>query len=187
PPPGPSRPAPEVPASAPPSSAPASPPSGDPEPAPPAPSGGPLDLERLEATWVDAVLPTLGGLAKAMFNVGRFTGLDGTTAVLALPNDVHRQKCERKRPEVEQALSDAVGSTITLRLVVDDDPGAEPDRPAGGDSGGRGRPDPGPESHEDVLDGADVHDLDDAPDAPAGGLQALTEAFPGAELVEGER
>lgn len=38
-----------------------------------------------------------------------------------------------------------------------------------------------PDEH---LAGADVHDLDDAPGAPTGGLAALTEAFPGAELLE---
>jgi hypothetical protein len=38
-----------------------------------------------------------------------------------------------------------------------------------------------PDEH---LAGHDVHDLPDAPDAPTGGLAALTEAFPGAELIE---
>ena len=38
-----------------------------------------------------------------------------------------------------------------------------------------------PDEH---LAGTDVHDLDDAPDAPTGGIDALTQAFPGAELVD---
>ena len=118
-----------------------------------------------------------------MFSVGRFVGVDGTTAVLALPNDVHRQKCEQKRSEVEAALSTALSATISLRLVVDDnDPGSSAFSPVGSPAG----PSRTPEREDDVLDGGDVHDLEDAPDAPTGGIQALTEAFPGAELLEGD-
>ncbi len=125
------------------------------------------------------MLPNLRGLTKAMYAVGRFTGIDDATAVLALPNEVHRQKCEQKRPEVEEALSNALGSKIGLRLIVDDEAGA----PAPGSPGGSN--DPTSEPEEDLA-GVDVHDLEDAPDAPAGGIQALTEAFPGAALIDGD-
>lgn len=115
------------------------------------------------------MLPGLAGITKAMFSAGRFVGLEGEAAVLALPNDMHRQKCEQKRADVERVLSDRLGSPVTLRLVVDSAAGG----PVAVDV-----PD------EDHLGGADVHDLDDAPDAPTGGLGALQNAFPGAELIE---
>ncbi|HEX2577465.1 MAG TPA: DNA polymerase III subunit gamma/tau [Aquihabitans sp.] len=172
--------------------APTPPAKGDPDPGPApgaeTPAAGALPTpEQLIAIWNESVLPSLGGLAKAMYAVGRFTATEGSTAVLAFPNEVHRQKCEQKRGEVEQALSERLGSPVTLRLVVDsagdrgDDPG---DAQAGPRGGGRRAPGPPPEDDFD-LGGQDVHDLDDAPDAPTGGLDALTQAFPGSELVEG--
>ena len=55
----------------------------------------------------------------------------------------------------------------------------------GTDPSSRGQSTPTPEEDFDL--GADnVHDLDDAPAAPTGGLDALTEAFPGSELVDGK-
>lgn len=133
------------------------------------------------------MLPSLGGLVKAMYSVGRFTDVDGATATLALPNEVHRQKCEQKRSEVEAALSQRLDHPIRLRLVVDG--GSAPDdRSTMGHDGAPGPsgrpPEPGPDDFD--LGGHDVHDLDDAPDGPTGGMDALTEAFPGAELVEGQ-
>lgn len=165
--------------------------------------GSATDIAAIERTWTETVLPTLGGLTKAMFSVGRFVSADGATAVLALPNEVHRQKCEQKRPEVEAALSAALPAPVALTLIVDDDAttgdpygsggsrsggtSSGPHRPAAGGQAGRGgRAESEIETADDVLGGGDVHDLEDAPDAPAGGIQALTEAFPGAELLEGD-
>lgn len=129
------------------------------------------------------MLPSLGGLAKAMYSVGRFTEVQGSTAVMAFPNEVHREKCEQKRSEVEAALAKELAAPVTLRLVVDGNGGvrhdgapADLDRDVGGDE---------PPDDVDALGGHDVHDLDDAPDAPTGGLDALTEAFPGSELIDG--
>ncbi|MBA3282299.1 MAG: hypothetical protein H0U29_08725, partial [Acidimicrobiia bacterium] len=145
------------------------------------------DRDEVITLWNETVLPSLGGLTKAMYAVGRITEVTASTAVLAFPNDVHRQKCQQKQAEVERALSNALGRPVELRLVVDS-PGdqGDPSNAGGGErnsSSGRG----GTLANDDDLDltGADVHDLDDAPDAPAGGIDALTQAFPGSELVEG--
>jgi hypothetical protein len=143
-------------------------------------------LAQLEGLWNDEILANLGGLAKAMYAAGRFTSLEGGVAVFALPNEVHRQKCEQKRGEVEQAVGARLGAPVTLRLVVDDDPSAGTAAlpAAGGSGGGRSAAPAVSDDPEEHLAGADVHDLDDAPDAPAGGIAALTEAFPGSELID---
>jgi DNA polymerase-3 subunit gamma/tau len=158
----------------------------------PAVAGGGA-LAQLDGLWNGEILGSLGGLAKAMYSAGRFTSLEGGVATFALPNEVHRQKCEQKRTEVEQAVSARLGSPVTLRLVVDDsvEGGAAPGSGSGsgsgggrgGSGGGRGA-DAAPEDPDEHLAGADVHDLDDAPDAPLGGIAALTEAFPGSELID---
>ncbi|MCU1499398.1 MAG: dnaX, partial [Acidimicrobiales bacterium] len=169
---------------------PAGPDATAPSPAPsrspgPATEGGPAagglpDRDGITALWNDQILPSLGGLAKAMYSVGRFVDVQGSTATLAFPNEVHRQKCEQKRSEVESALSSRLGQVVRLSLVVD----------AAGGSDDRGGPStttpaaPEPENLAD-LGVTDINDLDDAPDAASGGLDALADAFPGSEFIEG--
>ncbi|MCU1352462.1 MAG: polymerase subunit gamma/tau, partial [Acidimicrobiales bacterium] len=143
------------------------------EAATPEPSAGP-GADEVAAAWSDAVVPKLGGLARAMFSAGRVTDVTAGEVVLAFPNDAHRQKCERKKPEVERVLSDHLGRPYRLRLVADDNVAGPADAPA------RDRvPEPEPEPL-----GSDVHELEDAPPAPVVGVDALTAAFPGAELIE---
>jgi len=145
-----------------------------------------MAVEDLNRLWHEEVIPDLTGMTKAMFSVGRFTAFDAGVATLALPNEVHRQKCQQKRPEVEGVLRDRLSPDLRLDLVVDDSDGegggrrggGGPGGPGGGGSGGRG---PAP---DDDLGGADVHDLENAPDARTGGIDMLTDAFPGAEIIE---
>jgi DNA polymerase-3 subunit gamma/tau len=139
----------------------------------PAPTGD------LDALWSDRVLPALSGLTKAMYQSARLVGLDGGTATVGVDNDHHRDNCERKRPDVERALSEVVGRPLTVRFEVGGLPATSGDAARPGAA-----PAPVSDDPEEHLAGADVHDLDDAPDAPTGGLSALTEAFPGAEIIE---
>ena len=141
------------------------------------------DLAALAAVWDDTDLP-LKGLARAMYREGRFTEVSGTTATVVFPNSVHRDKCESRRAEVEQALSARFGAEVRLRLLADGESGAPPGSP--GPSGGPSAPtDAVSEPDDDVpLAIAEVRELPDAPSAATGGIDALTEAFPGAEFVE---
>lgn len=146
--------------------------------APAAPASG-TPAAGLGDLWTERVLPSLSGLTKAMYQSAELVRLDGGTATIRVDNEHHQQNCERKRPDVESALTAAVGQPVTVQFEVGGEvSSARP--PAGG-----GRPAPevsdDPDEH---LAGHDVHDLPDAPDAPTGGLAALTEAFPGAELIE---
>ena len=148
-------------------------------PASPAPAAGATDLAGL---WTDRVLPTLSGLTKAMYQSAELASLEGGVAVLRVENDHHRSNCERKRGDVEAALAEAVGSPVKVRLEVDGDGGSSPAPPTSG-----GRPPaatPVSDDPDEHLAGYDVHDLADAPDAPLGGIAALTEAFPGSEIIE---
>ncbi len=147
----------------------------------PLPAEGELTRESLTLAWADKVMPSLGGLAKAMYGVGRFLEVDASSAVFALPNEAHRRKCDQRRTEVEAALSTHVGRPVTLRLVVDD--GRPGERPAGPPSspppaqGGR------PPDVEDFAS-IDIDALEDAPHDRRDGVARLSEAFPGAELVQ---
>lgn len=154
-------------------------PAPPPSATPPGPvdTGSPADLDTFTRGWNDQVIPELRGATKAMFNVGELTAFDGTTATLSLPNDVHRQKCEQRLSDVEAVARRHLGSSIRLRLVVGDHGVRPADDPRGsGDDGGS------PDDFD--LGDIDVDALEDAPDEPTGGIDALTEAFPGAEFVD---
>ena len=77
-------------------------------------------------SWGDGLLASLPNRARARFRVGRFTEVDGATAVFALPNETHRSYCEEVRPEVEAALAARFGTAVPIRLVVDDEAADEP-------------------------------------------------------------
>jgi DNA polymerase-3 subunit gamma/tau len=139
----------------------------------------------LTLAWADHVLTALRPAVKARFAAGRFISVDDTGAVFGLPNQAHRDKCDERRGDVEAALADHFGQPVPLRLVVDDGSGgAELVPPAATEAAAA----PQPEVVEDEAASIDPAELIDAPStASGGGLDKLTEAFPGAELVEEEK
>ena len=95
-------------------------------PAPPAATGPFPTRDQLVQAWGDHVIGRLRPKAKALFQAGRFVGVEGDRAVFGLPNETHRSRCEEVRGEIEAALSEQFGLPVGLDLVVD--PGAEPPR-----------------------------------------------------------
>jgi DNA polymerase III subunit gamma/tau len=168
-------------APAPASPAPATPPRPDPPPAEAAPtpvaSGAPStpdvpfpSRDALTMAWADQVVPRLKGLARAIFLPGRFVAADGLVATFALPSLQQVAKCQDYQGEVEAALAAQFRRPVPLRLVVDD--------------GGRVEPaDAAP-----TLPADDEIDLAELVDAPPGSvpssLDRLTQAFPGAQLID---
>ena len=146
------------------------------------PPAGPAGAADLGALWSEQVVPSLAGHTKAMYQSAELASLDGGVAVIRVENDHHRSNCERKRSDVEAALTAAVGSPVTVRLEVDGDGGSMSAPPSA--SGSTAKPAPVSDDPDEHLAGYDVHELPDAPDAPQGGIAALTEAFPGSELLE---
>jgi DNA polymerase-3 subunit gamma/tau len=146
------------------------PPSGE---APPPAAAAPFPTrDELTLAWADHVLGAMPRRASVRFQVGRFLSADEGGAVFALPNAVHRDRCEEVRAEAEAALAAQFGRPVPLRLVVD----GEAPRPA--DAGGP----PAPPAPDDDVD------LNDLRDAPPGGLASpldhVMQAFEGAQVVE---
>ncbi len=75
--------------------------------------------DQLVQAWGDHIIGRLRPKAKALFQAGRFVGVDGDRAVFGLPNDMHRTRCEDVRGDVEAALSEHFGQPVGLTLVVD--------------------------------------------------------------------
>jgi hypothetical protein len=104
-----------------------------PEPGPSAPSSVPFPTrDELVQTWGDHVIGRLRPKAKALYQAGRFVGVDGNRAVFALPNEIHRTRCAEMQSEIEAALSERFGRPIPLELVVEagTGPGAGASAPA---------------------------------------------------------
>jgi len=139
-------------------------------------------LSELESAWNGQVLPALKQGTRAMYLTGRFLEPAAGTAVFALANAPTRDHCEKKRPEVEAALTAHFGRPVPLRLVAKADDAA----PVGAGGGRPSRSSRSAKPSEDALDAGDevddVHSLEDAP--ASSGVDRLAEAFPGAELVE---
>lgn len=145
--------------------------------APQAPTGGGVNLAVLEASW-DEVKAGLPGRARSRFSGGRFISAADGVVVFGLPNEMHRDRCLECVDDVRQGLERAVGGPIDLQLMVDGD--APPPTARAVDRPREPEPGAGPAEEEAV----DLSALTDADPDAAGGIDLLTEAFPGAEIVD---
>lgn len=143
--------------------------------APPSPitassPGGLPPIEMLEAAWNESVVSKIKPIVRAMYKAGRFVGERNGKVQYAFDTSVQRDKCEEHRVDVEAALAAHFGRAVPLELVL-----RTVDQRAAASSG----------SVEEMIDPTE---LVDAPPATArSGLDRLTEAFPGAELVREDR
>jgi DNA polymerase III subunit gamma/tau len=113
--------------------------------------------------------------AKSRFRVGRFVTPQDGRATFALPNAIHRDRCEEVRVEVEGALATHFGRPVPLRLITEDQ---APPSALSSPSGASGPP---PADDESI----DLHDLQDAPDSELRSpLDHVLQAFEGATVVE---
>lgn len=166
----------------------------------PAPgSGSSPDRDALTLAFGDVVLPSLRGVAKSVFGGGRFVTVTERGAVFEVENAPTRERAEKYRGDVEAALSAHFGVPVTLVLSDAMDPiahgpvGGTSTQPSAGQRSGEGSDDTDTDTDTDDADDTDtddesaiidVHDLEDA-DVAATGVEKLTQAFPGAVLVEG--
>ncbi len=149
-------------------------------------SGSFPSRDELVQAWGDQVIGRLRPKAKALFQAGRFIGADGNQAEFGLPNEIHRNRCEEMRPEVEAALADQFGRPVPLLLVVDGDSGGAAVASADPD-------DDSPTPAQGVTNTVESDDDENLADFDAGGLEMadidnsaearLLQAFPGAEEV----
>ncbi len=160
--------------------------------------------DQLVQAWGDQVIGRLRPKAKALYQAGRFVGVDGERARFGLPNETHCSRCAEMQDEVEAALGECFGRPVGLELVVDagaGEPDGAADRPAGPDSGAPvdtsarpaarsaartpavvAAPAPEPDDEHDLSAfdeaGTEVAEFDNSAEA------RVLQAFPGAEEVE---
>jgi len=133
-----------------------------------------LTRDELVLAWGDDLLDGLGRKARARFSAARFVAVEDGTAVMALPNEPHMRRCEDMRPELEKALADRFGVAVPVRLIVDGDTRQSVREPAMVT----------PAVDEAVDEAVDLDGLVDADIAEGSAVEKLTQAFPGASLVD---
>ena len=139
-----------------------------------------FDRDELTLVWADEILPKLKPFTKALYQAGRFVGTEGTTVMFALPTEPHRAKCEDSRAEVESVLTARFGQPVTIRLTIDHGETAAPPVATRTSSSRRA-------TVTDVTDEViDPDELVDVTTALPTAVERLTQAFPGAEIVEGD-
>ncbi len=188
-------------------------PSGQPEVVTAEPAGPAEALpsqDELVQAWGDQVISRLRPKAKALFQAGRFVGSESGRISFGLPNEIHRDRCEEMRPEVEAALADHFGRAVPIVLVVDGGPapvtapevdvlptpadGPEPtpavDLSAGPQAARAAAEAPPafdevPDDEDEVVEDLAVFEDEDLVDADVDNSAEarLLEAFPGAEEV----
>lgn len=131
---------------APPASAPAPAASTDDSTA--AAAGPGLSVDALNAALTEKVLPSMKGVAKAIFSQGRFIAAEGDVGVYLVENAPTRDRAEKARPKVEELLTGALGRATSIR-VVDSADSAGP----AGSAGSPGRAPSPPEEREPSDDG----------------------------------
>ena len=157
---------------------PASPTESDALPVAAAPPAVVPSRDELVMAWGDDLMDRLSRKARARFSAARFIDVQDGTAVMALPNEPHLRRCEDLRGELENVLAARFGGSLPVRLVVDDGSPAPTQTPAA-------KPRPIAVDESMVADESiDLDELVDADVAEGSAVDRLTQAFPGAALVE---
>ena len=159
-------------------------PSDGPEPADPAStSATPAEVdetlpsrEEMVIAWADAILGDLSNKVRIRFQTGRWLANDSDRVVFALDNQIHLDRCEEVRSEVDNALRQHFGRTVPMRLAVDDDSTASPPEP----QPPLARPEP---SEHDDAEAINPDELMDEETVTQEAISNLMAAFPDSELV----
>lgn len=107
--------------------------------------------DELTLAWGDTLLGALPRVVRARYSGGRFVGVANGRAQFALPNEVHRGRCEDMRADVEAALAAHFGRPVPLELIVEGAGAAPPATDTSDDA----------PADEPAIE--EVHELDDAP------------------------
>ncbi len=150
-----------------------------PPPAAPAASGEPLALDAVSSA-LSLRLEDLSQKVRARFKGGRLLAVDGSTVRFGVPNQIHRDRCDDVKSDVETALSEHFGQAVVIDVVIDEAPQAPID-PA------KLEPKPKPAPVDSAAEEAEigpVTELADAEDQSSRGVDRITKAFPGSKVID---
>ena len=126
-------------------------------------------------SWGEELLPKLSKKARARFSAGRPVSVDGNGVMIALPNEPHLRRCSELLGEVEASIKNTFGVAVPVLLSVDGSSSSiSPPKPA--------KPSKPVKNDEDL----DLSGLVEADPNSGSAVERLSQAFPGAEIVESE-
>lgn len=91
------------------------------EPSKPQVTGEFPTLDRLVHEWKGAILDRLPQQARSRYRAGKFLEIVNGSAVFALPNSIHKERCDEVKNEVELALREHFGIRVPLKLTVENE------------------------------------------------------------------
>jgi len=155
-----------------------SPPEAPAPAAPPRPAGGgSLSVAAVTNAWAP-LLDSLSQKVRARFKGGRVTAVDGGSVTFGVPNAIARDRCLQVSADLETALAQHFGQPVQVIVVIDDQAAAPIDV-------ARIEPRPVANAPSDLdEDIGPVSELVDATDQSANGIDRLTRAFPGSEVID---
>ena len=127
-------------------------------------------------SWGEELLPKLSKKARARFSAGKPVSVDENGVTISLPYEPHLRRCSELLGEVEASIKNTFGVVVPVLLSVDASPvsSTSPPDPA--------KP-PKPIKNDEDLD---LSDLVEADPNSGSAVERLSQAFPGAEVVEPE-
>ena len=127
-------------------------------------------------SWGEELLPKLSKKARARFSAGRPVSVDENGVTIALPNEPHLRRCSELLGEVEASIKNTFGVAVPVLLSADGSSASSisPPNPA--------KP-PKPIKNDEDLDFSGLVEAD--PNSGSA-VERLSQAFPGAEIVESE-
>jgi DNA polymerase-3 subunit gamma/tau len=135
-------------------------------------SGEPPTRDQIVEAWGDIILEALPQAAKSRFRAGRFVDSALGSATIALPNAIHRDRCEDVKQEVERALREHFGVRVPVTLIIDDGETYAP-------TSGAMPAEVPPPAEEEYIDLRET--TEGEPIKVASPEERLLKAFPGAE------
>ena len=82
--------------------------------------------EEMVLAWGDTILANLSNKARVRFQAGRFLANSADGVIFALPNQIHLDRCEEARDEVDEALDRHFGQPVPMYLTIDNHSTAPP-------------------------------------------------------------
>jgi DNA polymerase-3 subunit gamma/tau len=144
----------------------------------------PPTRDELTLAWADEIVPKLTGPARAVLAAGHWVTTPGGDVALAVPNEPHRVRSEQHRAELERALAGRFGRSVPVAFVIEQNAASgraiRTGGPAGGSIGGSGAATALPD--DEAIDPAEL--VDAGPEHDLAPIERLTQAFPGAELMD---
>ena len=121
-------------------------------------------------------MPKLSKKARARFSAGKPASVDEKGVTISLPNEPHLKRCSELLGELEASIKNTFGVEVPVLLSVGASPAssASPPEPA--------KPAKPIKTDEDL----DFSDLVEADPNSGSAVERLSQAFPGAEIVEPE-